>query len=56
MFGIRTPEQAAAIAKVADGVVVGSALVELIGQHGAEAAGPVRELTAALAHAVHGAR
>jgi tryptophan synthase alpha chain len=55
-FGVRTPEQAAAIAKVADGVVVGSALVELVGQHGANAAAPVRELTRALADAVHGAR
>jgi tryptophan synthase alpha chain len=55
-FGVRTPEQAAAIARVADGVVVGSALVELVGQHGANAAGPVRELTRALADAVHGAR
>ena len=27
-FGIRTPEQAAAVAKVADAVVVGSALVD----------------------------
>ncbi len=55
-FGVRTPEQAAAIAKVADGVVVGSALVELVGEHGANAAGPVRELTRALADAVHSAR
>ena len=55
-FGIRTPAQAAAIAKVADGVVVGSALVELIGQHGANAAEPVRELTRQLADAVHAAR
>jgi tryptophan synthase alpha chain len=55
-FGVRTPEQAAAIAKVADGVVVGSALVELVAQHGANASGPVRELTRALADAVHGAR
>jgi tryptophan synthase alpha chain len=31
-FGISTPEQAAAIAKHADGVVVGSALVDRIGQ------------------------
>ncbi len=31
------PEQAAAIARVADGVVVGSALVELVAQHGADA-------------------
>ncbi|MBW8785002.1 MAG: tryptophan synthase subunit alpha [Novosphingobium sp.] len=55
-FGVRTPEQAAAIARVADGVVVGSALVELVGEHGADAAGPVRALTAALAQAVHSAR
>ena len=55
-FGVRTPEQAAAIAKVADGVVVGSALVELVGEHGANAAGPVRELTRALADAVQQAR
>ncbi|MGB7655645.1 MAG: tryptophan synthase subunit alpha [Novosphingobium sp.] len=55
-FGVRTPEQAGAIAKVADGVVVGSALVELVAQHGANAAGPVRELTRALADAVHSAR
>ena len=55
-FGVRTPEQAAEIAKVADGVVVGSALVELVAQHGANAAGPVQELTRALADAVHSAR
>jgi tryptophan synthase alpha chain len=29
-FGIRTPEQAAAVARVADAVVVGSALVDEI--------------------------
>jgi tryptophan synthase alpha chain len=55
-FGVRTPEQAAAIARVADGVVVGSALVEIVGEHGKDAAGPVREATRALAEAVHGAR
>lgn len=55
-FGVRTPEQAAAIAKHADGVVVGSALVDLVAQHGAAAAGPVEQLTRALADAVHSAR
>ena len=55
-FGVRTPEQAAAIAKVADGVVVGSALVDLVAKHGADAAGPVEDLTRALAEAVHSAR
>jgi tryptophan synthase alpha chain len=55
-FGVRTPEQAAAIAKVADGVVVGSALVDLVAKHGKDAAGPVEDLTRALAEAVHSAR
>ncbi|MFN3515725.1 MAG: tryptophan synthase subunit alpha [Novosphingobium sp.] len=55
-FGVRTPDQAAAFARVADGVVVGSALVDLVGQHGVNAAGPVRDLTKALADAVHSAR
>jgi tryptophan synthase alpha chain len=55
-FGVRKPEQAAEIAKVADGVVVGSALVDLVGEHGADAPRHLRELTAALADAVHSAR
>ena len=55
-FGVRTPEQAAAIARVADGVVVGSALVEIVAHHGAAAAEPIREATAALAAAIAGAR
>jgi tryptophan synthase alpha chain len=55
-FGVRSPEQAEAIARVADGVVVGSALVDIIGQHGKDAAGPLKELTAALAAAVHNPR
>jgi tryptophan synthase alpha chain len=55
-FGVRTPEQAGPIARVADGVVVGSAFIDLIAQHGDNAAGPVRELAAALAAAVHSSR
>ena len=54
-FGVRTPEQAGEIAKVADGVVVGSALVELVGQHGVDAPSKLREYTAGLAKAVHSA-
>ena len=54
-FGVRTLEQAAEIAKVADGVVVGSALVELVGEHGAKAPEKLREYTASLAKAVHSA-
>lgn len=33
-FGISTPEQAGAVAGMADAVVVGSAIVKLIGEHG----------------------
>ena len=55
-FGVRTPEQAAAIAKVADGVVVGSAIVELVEEHGRDAAGPVREYVASLKAAINSAR
>jgi tryptophan synthase alpha chain len=55
-FGVRTAAQAGPIARVADGVVVGSAIVDLVGTHGADAAGPVRALVADLAQAVHGAR
>ena len=53
-FGVRTPEQAGTIAKVADGVVVGSALVELCDQP--DAPEHLKRLTASLAEAVHAAR
>lgn len=33
-FGVSTPEDASAVAKIADAVVVGSALVKLIAEHG----------------------
>lgn len=55
-FGVRTPEQAQAIARVADGVVVGSAFVSLVKEHGVNAAEPIRAFTASLAEAVHTAR
>jgi len=38
-FGISTPAQAAAVARLADGVVVGSALVDELGNNGVAAAG-----------------
>ena len=57
-FGIKTPERAAAIARIADGVVVGSALVEVIAkceETGQDAVsgvlGLVSELSAAVRHA-----
>ncbi|QYJ06337.1 tryptophan synthase subunit alpha [Qipengyuania flava] len=54
-FGVRTPEQAGEIAQVADGVVVGSALIDIVAEHGANAPAKLRELTAGLAKAVHSA-
>jgi tryptophan synthase alpha chain len=37
-FGIHTPDQAAKMAKTADGVIVGSAIVKIIAQYGKDAA------------------
>ena len=36
-FGISTPQQAGTVAKIADGVVVGSALVRMIADHATDA-------------------
>ena len=55
-FGIRTPEQAAQVARVADGVVVGSAIVEIVATHGTDAPGPVTAYIKTLADAVATAR
>lgn len=54
-FGIKTPEQAADIASVADGVVVGSALVNHVAAHPESRAVAKREilkLTETLAHSI----
>ena len=40
-FGVSTPEQARAVAIYADGVIVGSAFVRLVAEHGRAAAVPV---------------
>ncbi|MCM1135289.1 MAG: tryptophan synthase subunit alpha [Clostridium sp.] len=42
-FGISTPEQAAKMAGISDGAIVGSAIVKLIAKYGRDAAGPVGE-------------
>lgn len=62
-FGVKTPDQAAAIAAIADGVVVGSALVEAVrtsldadGRAGPETVAAVSGLTAALADGVRAGR
>jgi tryptophan synthase alpha chain len=59
-FGIREPQQAAAIARVADGVVVGSALVDLVARHQIDGGSAVQDAVLnkvrALAQAVREAR
>ncbi len=62
-FGVRTAEQAAAIARASDGVVVGSAIVEMIrgnldpaGKPTGRTVKAVIDLVAALARGVRGAR
>ncbi len=52
-FGISTPEQAAAMASLSDGAIVGSAIVKLIGQYGEAAAEPAAEYIRTMADAVH---
>lgn len=51
-FGISTPEQAAAMARVSDGAIVGSAIVKLVAKHGENAVSAVaqyvREMKAAV--------
>lgn len=56
-FGVKTPASAAAVAKVADAVVVGSALVDIMGNGDAlpETLDSLRQLTNALKNSTRGA-
>ncbi len=51
-FGISTPAQAKEMAQRADGVIVGSAIIKLVAQHGRNAAAPVAEYIRAMKAAV----
>ncbi|AEF84768.1 tryptophan synthase, alpha subunit [Treponema primitia ZAS-2] len=53
-FGIHTPAQAAEIGKIADGVIVGSAIVKIIAEHGADAGNHVYEYVRRMKIAVAG--
>lgn len=53
-FGISTPAQAAAMAAVSDGAIVGSAIVKLVARDGKEAAPAIREYVASMKEAVAG--
>lgn len=51
-FGISTPEQAAKMAKEADGVIVGSAIVNRVAEYGLEAAPVVYEYVKSMKDAI----
>ena len=51
-FGISKPEQAAKMAALSDGVIVGSAIVKLIGEHGRDAAGYVADYIRSMKEAI----
>ena len=51
-FGISTPEQAADIAKKCDGIIIGSAIVKIIAEHGSDSAPYVAEFTKSISNAV----
>ena len=52
-FGISTPEQAASMASVSDGAIVGSAIVRMIGELGEACMEPVCDYVRNMADAVH---
>ena len=51
-FGISTPEQAAKMAGIADGAIVGSAIIKIIERCGRDAAGPVGEYVKSMTDAL----
>lgn len=51
-FGINTPEQAKNISKVADGVIVGSAIVNIIAEHGENAREPLANYVKSMKDAI----
>ena len=53
-FGISTPEQARAMYAVADGAIVGSAIVKIVEKYGRDAAGPVGEYVRSMKDAARG--
>lgn len=55
-LGIATPEQAAAVAKASDGVIVSSPIVRLVEQYGKNCVEPVAEYVRAMVQAAEGGR
>ena len=55
-FGIHTSDQAAHMARVADGVIVGSAIVKIVAEHGADAGPHIYRYVKEMKEVVTGAR
>lgn len=51
-FGISTPEQAADMAAKSDGIIIGSAIVKIIAQYGADSVKPVGEYVKSIRAAI----
>ncbi|NLV20708.1 MAG: tryptophan synthase subunit alpha [Syntrophomonadaceae bacterium] len=51
-FGISTPEQAMQMARYADGIIIGSAIVKIIGQYGEDCVPHVMEYVCSMKNAV----
>ncbi|AEE91760.1 tryptophan synthase, alpha subunit [Tepidanaerobacter acetatoxydans Re1] len=51
-FGISTPAQATKMAQIADGIIVGSAIVKIIGEYGRDAVIPVSDYVKAMKEAI----
>lgn len=51
-FGISTPEQAADMASKSDGIIIGSAIVKIIAQYGADSVKPVGEYVKSIRAAI----
>ena len=54
-FGIATPQQASAMAKVSNGAIVGSAIIKLLAQSGPAAVPHIEAFVRDMAQAVHNA-
>ena len=52
-FGINTPQQASEIGKIADGVIVGSAIVKIIEEHGENAETALTEYVSSMKKAAN---
>ena len=50
-FGINTPEQARDISKIADGVIVGSAIVKIIEEYGEDAGDALKDYVSSMKEA-----